>query len=129
MSGTWEAVDEGAAPSLEEQAADVFVQRTHGDWNAADQTALERRLAQDPAYAAAYRRVEGSWASLDRHAEVPEFMAYRQQAIAYARKSSAARWLRKSREKAGGWRVAALVAGIALIAVAAWQLSPYGYRP
>jgi transmembrane sensor len=129
MSSRRVAVDERAAPSLEEQAADTFVQRTHGDWNAADQAALKGRLTQDPAYAEAYRRVEASWASLESYAEVPEVMAYRQEAIAYARKSSAARWLRASRENAGWRRVAAVVAGITLIAMAAWHLWPYGYRP
>jgi len=129
MSGRTEAVDEVTPSTLEEAAAEVFVRRVQGPWDASDQAALERRLTADPTYAQAYRRIEESWGSLARQAESPELMAYRQQAIAYARRSSARRWLRRGRERFGGWRAAAVAAGVALLAVAGWQASPYGYRP
>lgn len=115
--------------SLEEEASGTFVQRLHGEWTPADQADFEARLERDTAYADAYRRVEASWSSLDAHAESPQLMGYREEAIAYARKESATHWLKENRYTRRPWRTAAAAAGIALAVATAWQLSPYGYEP
>jgi transmembrane sensor len=116
-------------PTVEEEASDTFVQRLHGDWKAADQAALEARLERDPAYADAYRRVQESWGALDAHAESAEVMRYREEAIAYARRSNARRWFKAHTYARSGWRAAAAVFGVSLLLGIAWQLSPYGYAP
>jgi transmembrane sensor len=113
--------------SMEQEASDTFVQRLHGEWTRADQAAFESRLAGDPGYADAYRRVQESWASLDAHAESPEIMRYREEAIATARRTSAGRWLKPPVSAGSGRRIAAALAGIALLLGVAWQLSPFGY--
>jgi transmembrane sensor len=56
-------------------------------------------------------------------------MAYREQAIAYAREANADRWLKVSPHTRNPWRNAAVAAGIALAIAAGWELSPYGYGP
>jgi len=116
-------------PTIEEAASETFVRRLHGEWTPADLAALEARLKRDPAYADAYVRVEAAWDSLDTYAEAPELMAYREQAIAYARDANADRWLKARRYARNPWRNAAVAAGIALTIAAGWDLSPYGYRP
>ena len=116
-------------PTVEEEASDTFVQRLHGEWRAADQAALEARLERDPAYADAYRRVQESWGALDAHAESAEVMRYREEAIAYARRSNARRWFKAHTYARSGWRAAAAVFGVSLLLGIAWQLSPYGYAP
>ena len=120
---------EDSRPTIEDEASDTFVQRLHGDWTAADQAALEARLARDPAYADAYRRVQESWGALDAHAESAEVMRYREEAIAYARRSNARRWFKAHTYARSGWRAAAAVFGVSLLLGVAWQLSPYGYAP
>jgi transmembrane sensor len=115
--------------TVEEEAADAFVQRLHGEWSATDQSALEARLERDPAYADAYCRVQESWGALDAHAESAEVMRYREEAIAYARRSNARRWLKAHTYARGAWRAAAAVVGVSLLLGVAWQLSPYGYTP
>lgn len=115
--------------TIEEQASDAFVQRLHGNWTPNDQDALEARLERDSVYADAYRRVEESWSALDVHAETPEIMAYREEAIAYARRANARRWLKSTPYVRGRWRIAAVTAGCSLALAVAWQSSPYGYQP
>jgi transmembrane sensor len=122
-------INAGSPQSTEEEASDTFVQRMHGEWTAADQAAFEARLERDPAYADAYRRVDASWSALDTHAESPQLMGYREEAIAYARKLSAGRWLKENRYTRRPWHTAAAAACIALALATAWQLSPYGYTP
>jgi transmembrane sensor len=119
----------GNGPIVEQEAADAFVQRLTGEWTAQDQTVLEARLDQDLAYADAYRRVAESWAALDTHAEAPELMAYREEAISYARRTSARRWLRPNLYARGRWRVAAAILGVMVTSAVVWQFSPYGYSP
>lgn len=114
--------------TIEEEASDAFVQRLHGEWTPTDQAALEARLERDPGYADAYARVQESWGALGAHAESAEVMRYREEAIAYARRSSARRWL-KAHTYARGWRTAAVAVGVSLLLGVAWQLSPYGYAP
>jgi transmembrane sensor len=116
-------------PTIEEAASETFVRRLHGECTPADLVALEARLKRDPAYADAYLRVKAAWDSLDTYAEAPELMAYREQAIAYARDANADRWLKASRYTWNPWRNTAVAAGIALAIAAGWILSPYGYRP
>lgn len=129
MNGSHQRASDSAPVSLEQKASDIFVQRLHGQWSLADQTAFESRLEREAAFADAYRRVEASWGSLDTHAESPQLMSFREEAIAYARKQSAGRWLKENRFTRRPWRTAAAVAGIAFALAAAWQLSPYGYTP
>src|SRR5882757_9195074 len=104
-----------SSQTIEEEASDTFVQRLHGEWTRADQAAFEARLERDPAYADAYRRVDQSWAALETHAESPEVMSYREEAIVYARKASAGRWLKVSAYTRNRRRLAAAAAGIALV--------------
>lgn len=112
-----------------DEASEKFIERLYGQWTAEDQAALEARLENDAAFAAAWRCVEGSWRALDTHAEAPELMAYRAEAISTMRHANARRWVRPARVH---WTltkgaVAAGIAGLALLGTA-WQLSPYGYR-
>jgi transmembrane sensor len=120
---------DGSPPIIEEEASDTFVRRLHGEWTPTDLAALEARLKHDPAYADAYARVKAAWDSLDTYAEAPELMAYREQAIAYAREANADRWLKPSPYARNLWRNAAVAAGFALAIAGGWLLSPYGYRP
>ncbi len=120
---------EDSRATFEEEASDAFVQRLHGEWSPANQAALETRLERDPAYADAYRRAEESWAALEAHAESAEIMRFREEAIAYARRSNARRWLKSHTYAQGRWRAAAAVIGTSLLLAVAWQLSRYGYSP
>jgi transmembrane sensor len=120
---------EDTRQTIEEEASDAFVQRLHGQWTPADQSALEARLEHDPTYADAYRRVHESWGALDAHAESPEVMRYREEAIAYARRNNAGRWLKPHTYASRSWRAAAAVIAVALLLGVVWQLSPYGYDP
>lgn len=129
MSGKHErAVDESLV-NIEEEASETLVQRLHGEWTPADQAVFEARLERDFVYADAYRRAEASWSSLDTHRETPELLGYREEAIAFARKVSASRWLRVNRHARRPWRTAAAAACMALAIVTIWQLSPLGYTP
>ena len=116
-------------PGVEEEASETFIQREHGEWTPQDQAALDARLAIDVAYAQAYRSIEASWRAMGRHAESPEVLAYREQAIAVARQSNVQRWLKTSPMKHRRWYAFAAAAGVAFVLVTAWLLSPYGYRP
>lgn len=120
---------EDTRPTIEEEASEAFVQRLHGEWTPQDQAALEARLARDPAYADAYARAHESWDALGVHAESAEVMRYREEAIAYARRSNARRWFKANTYTRSGWRAAAAIAGVAVLLGVAWQLSPYGYTP
>lgn len=128
MNGKLEHAVHASPDTVEEEASETFVQRLHGEWTSTDQAAFESRLERDPAYADAYGRVEASWVTLDTHCESPQLMGYREEAIAYARKQSAGRWLKRNRHTHRPWRIAA-VAGLALAIAVAWQFSPYGYTP
>jgi len=116
-------------PTIEEAASDTFVRRLYGEWTAADMAALEARLKHNHVFADAYVRVKATCDSLDSYAETPELMAYREQAIAYARDANADRWRKGSPYTRNLWRNAAVVAGMALAIAAGWNFSPYGYRP
>lgn len=112
--------------TLEEEVASTFVRRQHGEWTPADQKALERRLANDPAYAEAYRLAQESLHALSAHADLPEMIRFRQQALDHARRPSKYDWRGPNRHSAWRWAGAAgLIFGLAL----AWQLSPWGFRP
>jgi transmembrane sensor len=115
--------------SLEEEASAIFLQRLYGEWTPEHQAAFEGRLAENQSFAQAYRRVDESWRALDAHAEAPELLTYRAEAIDTMRRANAHRWFRPSGSGlARVWRVAAGVAGLAVLG-AAWQISPYGYHP
>jgi transmembrane sensor len=117
---------------IEDEASETFIQRLYGDWNETHQTAFEQRLEKDLGFAGAYRRVEESWRALDSHAEAPEVMAYRGEAISTLRRANGRRWLEGASDTgrwfATQWRVAAAMGGLVL-ALLAWQISPYGFRP
>ncbi len=117
------------AVDLNDEAADLFLRRRDGSWNEAEQAALDSRLAGDPAFADAYRRVQESWESVGRHATSPELMALREQALARARRASMRRWsLPGARSRyLGKWVAAA--ATLLLVCIVLWQFSPYGYEP
>jgi transmembrane sensor len=115
-------------PDHEDQAGEAIARRRLGNWTADDQIAFEARVATDPAYADAVRRVEESWQAVGKHAASPELMAFREQAIARARRASARRWLHPSAVERR-WRIAAAIAGVGVVLGIAVQLSPYGYRP
>lgn len=125
--GTSSAVTPAA--TLEEEASSIFVQRLYGEWHEENQMAFEARLASDSAFAQAYRRVEESWRALDTHAEAPELMNYRAEAIEIMRRANAHRWFQTNalRLLSNQWKIAATIVGLTVM-FAAWQLSPYGYR-
>lgn len=118
---------ERTPPTLEQEASDVFVQRLYGEWTLQDQTAFEMRLENDADFADAWRRVDESWRALDMHAEAPEVMTYRAEAIGEVRRANALRWFKPKRVNGlnSKWKIAAALAGFALLGTA-WQLSPYG---
>lgn len=125
---------EGSPRTREDDASDTYFQRLHGQWTPSDQTAFELRLEKDPEYADAYRRVDDSWAALERHAEAPELMAYREEALSFVRRANARRWLKPNLYAQGRWpnfqwKTAAAVAGVAVLLATVWQFSPYGYKP
>ncbi|HMH28619.1 MAG TPA: FecR domain-containing protein [Steroidobacteraceae bacterium] len=105
----------------------MILHRREASWGAADQIALDARLAGDPKFAEAFRQTQESWEAVGRHATSPELLALREQAIARARQASARRWsLPGARSRNfGKWAAAAAI----LIACGTlWQLSPYGYE-
>ena len=111
------------------EASEIFVQRLQGEWTPINQTQLEARLGRDRVFANAYARAEASWADLDTHAETPEFMRFREEAMAYARRANARRWLMPGPDTRSRWRVAATAVCITIALGVAWQLSPMAYRP
>jgi transmembrane sensor len=121
----WTAAD---APDFEALAADLYLRRREASWSALDQGALEARLAGDPQFADAYRRVRESWEAVGRHATSPELMALREQAIARGRQASARRWSLPG-ARSWHWRKWAVAATIIVACGGAWQLSPYAYEP
>jgi len=117
-------------PGMDDEASGIFIQRLYGEWTGEDQAAFETRLERDFEFAKAWQRVEQGWALLDRHAEAPEVMTWRAAAIAEVRRANASRWFwpEPTLGLAHKWRIAAALAGLILLG-AAWQISPYGYRP
>ena len=71
---------------VRDEASETFIQRLYGEWSDREQATLERRLTGDPQFAEAYRRVEKSWRAFDMHAESPEVMGYREEAISTMRR-------------------------------------------
>jgi len=114
---------------VDAEASEVFVQRLQGEWTPKHQADLEGRLSNDRAFAQAYARVEQSWSGIDKYGETPEIMGYREEAMAYARRANARRWRRRSSYAPHRWRLAAVLAVVAVALGVAWQLSPYGYTP
>lgn len=120
---------ENPRPSVDAEASEVFVQRLQGQWTPQLQADLEARLGSDRAFAQAYARVEDSWTGIDKYGETPEMMGYREEAMAYARRANARRWRRRNPYARHRWRLAAVVAVVAVALGVAWQISPYGYTP
>jgi transmembrane sensor len=116
------------AADLNDQATDVFLRRRDSSWATSDQAALDSRLASDPAFADAYRRVQKSWESVGQHATSPELMALREQAIARARQASVRRWSLPG-ARSGYLGKSAAAAAILIVCGTIWQISPYGYEP
>lgn len=113
---------------VHDQAADMLVRRRDPSWDAADQVALDARLASDPRFAAAFRHAQGSWDAVGRHANSPELLALREQAIARARQASARRWSLPG-ARSGNFGKWATAAAILMACGMGWELSPYGYEP
>ena len=113
---------------VDAEASEIFARRLASAWEPEDQAKLEARLGADRAFADAYRCMEEAWGGLDQHAESPEFIAYRERALAHARKAGAKRWRKPNANTRSRWQMAAMVAGVATLGVI-WQLSPYGYVP
>lgn len=118
---------EATSLAADDEASELFVQRLYGEWTPENQRAFETRLERDLVFANAWKRVEEGWASLDRHAEAPEVMTYRADAIGEVRRANARRWFKASGAGGFKWKIAAAIAGVVLLGIA-WQLSPYGYR-
>jgi transmembrane sensor len=114
-------------PNVDDDASEALVRQVQGQSTIKEEEQLEARLQSDRAFEAAYRRMEGSWAALDRHAETPEIMRYREEALAYVRRANARRWLDASAIAVSRPRVAAAIAGIALAIGIAWLTAPFGY--
>jgi transmembrane sensor len=115
-------------PDLHDQASDIFLRRRASAWSDADQTALDSRLKDDPAFVQAYAQVQESWEAVGRNATSPELMALREQAIARARQASARRWSLPGGPSSRARRWAAAATVIISCGIL-WQLSPYGYEP
>ena len=113
---------------LHDQAADMLMRRRDPSWGAADQSALDARLAGDPKFAHAFRLAQESWDAVGRHANAPELLALREQAIARARQASARRWSLPGARPRNFSKWAA-AAAILIVCGTIWQLSPYGYEP
>jgi transmembrane sensor len=118
----------GDQPSPHEHAAADALARQHlKGWTSEEAAAIGRRKASDVLFADAVRRVEQSVQAVEAHASAPELIRFREQALARARRANGQRWLR-SAFQAYRWRWVASLAGLGLI-VAAFQFSPWGYRP
>lgn len=115
-----------SASGLREDVSEIFFERHHGTWTVQRQAELEARLAADPEFARSYRRIEETWGCLDAHAETPEMVVMRAEALADMQRTGARRW------SFGGsgsrWKWAAALAAAVLLAVIV-QLSPLGFRP
>lgn len=116
----------GQAVTVEAQAAEIFIQRRYGAWTSEDQAALERRVARDPAFARACERVEASWTALGEHAEAPEVIAHRAEAISVLRRGGFRRWMGRA---AGPWRRGAMAAAAASMLLAMAGLAGYLWLP
>jgi transmembrane sensor len=125
---TSESPSAAESSDLHDQAADMLVRRRDASWGAADQIALDARLASDSKFAEAFRHAQESWDAVGRHATSPELLALREQAIARARQASARRWSLPGARSGnlGRWAAAA---AILIVCGTIWQLSPYGYEP
>lgn len=122
----WTRPDPDSASDIDDQAADAYVQRSYGEWSEQDQRRLEQRLADDADYAAAFRRIEEASRALDRHAQAPELEPQRAQAIEQLHAPGRDRPRANTRPRPR-WLAAGMAASL-LLALMAWQLSPYGDR-
>jgi len=121
------------APDNEELAAQAYARRRLGQsanqWTEADESELNTRLTQDPAYADAFRRVEQSWAAMGQLATSAELMGLREQALARARRAKGRRWLASGMKRRPLLRLVAVVASIGIALMTAFQLAPFGLKP
>jgi len=100
-----------------EQAAEVFLDHAAAR---VDSPAVE---------AASLRRVERAWKAVGDHADSPELMALREQALARARRANARRWsIPVNFARRRYFHKAAAVAGVAILVGVAWQLSPFAFE-
>jgi transmembrane sensor len=107
--------------SPEEQAATEFVRGEVGRHSVRD--------SDDPQLANAREKVERAWQGVGQNANRPEFLMLREQALARARRANRRRWSLPRTSAQKSWVTAASVIGVVIAAGAAWQLSPFGYRP
>lgn len=106
--------------SKEELAAGAFIRRQAGDWTALDQADLESWLA-DPVCAEAYRQARKQWSGAAAHAEAPEILKLRKEALARVRSRRTTRWPRMRLNVRTSW-AAAMAGTLVLGAVAAMLL-------
>jgi len=114
--------------TLKKEAAAALVKRLHGPWTSADQAALDARLASDPAYAQVWERAQESFREFDAYGKTSDGARWRNEALTYAWQPGSNRWWRGWGEYRH-WRLAAGLAGLTVALAAAWQFSPWGYRP
>ena len=72
-------------------------------------------------------RLQRAWDAVGRHANAPELIAMREQALARARRAHALRWFAPADPTRRRWLAAAAIGALALAIGAVWQMSPYGY--
>jgi transmembrane sensor len=116
------STDDPVVNPIDQEAAELFVRRLHGEWTKEDQAALDARTSRDRAFARAFARAEESWVSLEAHAESPEVMRHREAALAYARRANRRRWSAPSVGRR--WRLVAAIAGVVIALSVAWQFLP-----
>lgn len=114
--------------AIEREVSETFVRRLGENWLASDEAEHEMRLARDPTYRTAWQRISGSWESLGRYAETPALLAYRTEAVTFARRARARRALARA-WRAPRWRVAAAAGVLAFALAVGWLISPHAFPP
>lgn len=117
------ASEESLRADRYEEAASLFVRKQSRPWSAADQSALEARLAADPALAEALRKVEQSSEIFDRLADRPEIGRLRNQARARAWQAQMHSTARRRRIRI--WATAASAAAAAVVLLVRFSMGGF----
>jgi transmembrane sensor len=110
-----------------DRAATLFLRRRAGSWTAEDEAAFEA-TQQDSGQAQLLRRVARAWKAVGDHADSPELIVLREQALTRARRANVRRWYSPVNVVRRRWLAAASVAAAAILLAFALQLSPYGIK-